>query len=360
MGQANYISISSIYKAIVGIIPDMAFVEGGRNINALVVGGAGIAGERHVAARGRLGGATTAIFDLNFDKAREVGERYGASVIETPHQMEEAAERANIVHVCTPDHQHTDLVIGALRSGAHVFVEKPMTTSLSEALRVQEASHANNREVAVGTGYRLTPTFSEVKRLIATGEVGEILSIETTYLHDMREPIKQTPWRINQDFLYGGGIHAIDLAYWILGVEIEEAQVSVGEKRIPNYKSFEDYSISLKTRSGVIARVWLNALAQLPTHGTDLKAYGTEGIYITHNRMDGYDHYEAEKKQSRFVKMQNNGVLTVDLQIAILDSWLRGNRPDYAPIPGVDEGVEVMRIVDAVERAISSSRTERV
>lgn len=340
----------------------MAFVEGDRNINALIIGGAGIAGERHVAARNRLGGATTAIFDLNFDKAREVGEKYGARVIETPHQMEEAAERADIVHVCTPDHQHTDLIVAGLKTGAHVFVEKPMTTNLSDAFRVQEASHTYQKDVVVGTGYRLTPTFSEIKRLLASKEIGDILSIETTYLHNMRGPIEQTPWRINQDFLYGGGIHAIDLAYWILGEDIEEVQASVGKKRLPNYTSFEDYSISLKTRSGVLARIWLNALAQLPAHGTDLKVYGTEGTYLTHNRIDGYDHYDTQSGagQRKFVELQNNGVFTVDLQIKILDAWLRGEAVDYSPVPGVDEAVEVMKVVNAVDRAITSGKTEKV
>ena len=340
----------------------MAYVEGGRNINALVVGGAGIAGERHVAARNRLGGATTVIFDQNFDKAREVGKKYGVSVIETPRQMEEAAERADIVHVCTPDHIHTDFILSGLEAESHVFVEKPMTTNFSDAKLVQEAVHRYGKEVAVGTGYRLTPTFSEVKRLVQTGEIGDILSIETTYLHDMRGPIEQTPWRINQDFLYGGGIHAIDLAYWVLGEGIEEVQASVGKKRLPDYTSFEDYDISLKTRSGVLARIWLNALAQLPTHGTDLKVYGTRGTFITHNRTDGYDHFDTREGsgQRRFAETQNNGVFTVDLQIRILDEWLRGERPDYSPIPNVDEAVEVMKVIDAVSRAIKSGNSESV
>src|SRR5260370_15012865 len=62
-----------------------------------------------------------------------------------------ARERPEIVIVATPDHWHPLVAIAAIKSGAHVYVEKPISHTIKEGRAMVLAARDNNRIVQVGT-----------------------------------------------------------------------------------------------------------------------------------------------------------------------------------------------------------------
>ncbi|WP_457092740.1 Gfo/Idh/MocA family protein [Microvirga sp. P5_D2] len=85
------------------------------------------------------------------------------------------------VVVATPPRTHTEVALKALRHGKHVFLEKPLATSLAEArLLVEEAQEAG-LVLMVGHTFEFNPAIIELKQRIMRGELGRVY-----YMHSSR------------------------------------------------------------------------------------------------------------------------------------------------------------------------------
>lgn len=71
--------------------------------------------------------------------------------------------------VATPVSTHYAVAAAALAAGRHVYVEKPMTSSLRDALALAEQARASGLVVQVGYAYRFHPLWQRVRRLVDDG-----------------------------------------------------------------------------------------------------------------------------------------------------------------------------------------------
>jgi predicted dehydrogenase len=86
-------------------------------------------------------------------------------------------EKPEIVIVATPDHWHAHPTIAAVKSGAHVYVEKPTAHTIGESRAMVAAARKYERVVQVGTHRRMTPHLIRARDLIRGGKVGQIAMI---------------------------------------------------------------------------------------------------------------------------------------------------------------------------------------
>jgi len=101
-------------------------------------------------------------------------------------ELSDAVDRLDIdrVIVTAPDFAHADLVVAALHGGADVVVEKPLTTDADGVRRIAEAVQATGRAVTVTFNYRYSPRNAALKRVIASGEIGDVTSVHFEWLLD--------------------------------------------------------------------------------------------------------------------------------------------------------------------------------
>lgn len=131
-------------------------------------------------------------------------------------------ERVDVVVVCTPDHTHADYVVAALRAGCDVVTEKPMTTDVDGARRILAARRETGRSVRVAFNYRYNPVHRRVRELLAGGAIGEIGSVEFSWLLDTAHGADYFR-RWHRDKANSGGLlvhksgHHFDLVNWWLG-----------------------------------------------------------------------------------------------------------------------------------------------
>jgi predicted dehydrogenase len=85
-----------------------------------------------------------------------------------------AKEKPEIVIVATPDHWHPLITIDAVRSGAHVYVEKPVGHTIREGRAMVRAARAANRVVQVGTHRRVSPHNISAMNFLKEGRAGQI------------------------------------------------------------------------------------------------------------------------------------------------------------------------------------------
>lgn len=137
-----------------------------------------------------------------------------------------AAERLDLVSICTPDWMHADMGIAALRAGAHVICTKPFTTTIADARRLIAAADEAGRYLLVAHERRLHPLHLAIKRAIDDGLLGQIFYIEVDYFDHKENQFNRTPWYKSADYprppLLGTGSHAVDLLRWF-GGEVREA-----------------------------------------------------------------------------------------------------------------------------------------
>lgn len=79
---------------------------------------------------------------------------------------------ADAVIIATPDRTHVEPALAALRAGYDVLIEKPISDSVEECLALSEAARDSGRSVVVCHVLRYSPFFSELKRIITSGQSG--------------------------------------------------------------------------------------------------------------------------------------------------------------------------------------------
>lgn len=182
-------------------------------------------GEQHI--RGYLqvpGVDVVAICDVDPDKLKNVGDRWGIGRRHADFRGITEASDIDVVSVCSYDDAHHIQCLSAFRHGKHVMVEKPVALFRHEAEAILRAQQDSGRLITSNLILRQVPRFKELRRQIADGEFGEIFAVEGDYVHDILWKITRG-WRGEMAFystVYGGGIHLLDLMRWLIGQEVTE------------------------------------------------------------------------------------------------------------------------------------------
>ena len=117
-------------------------------------------------------------------------------------------QKPDIVLIGTPDHWHALQAIEAVRSGAHVYLQKPISVDVIEGEAVVAAARKHGRVIQVGTQRRSTPHLMEAKRLfIDSGAIGKVHHAEMFCYYHMRRnatpPLQPVPEHFDYDFWSG-------------------------------------------------------------------------------------------------------------------------------------------------------------
>ncbi|MEV0901199.1 Gfo/Idh/MocA family oxidoreductase [Actinoplanes sp. NPDC049802] len=130
-------------------------------------------------------------------------------------------ERVDVVLVATVDRYHDHYVAAALDAGCDAITEKPMTVDVAGCRRILDAQRRTGRDVRVTFNYRYNPLHEAVKRVISSGEIGEVGSVHFEWLLDVRHGADYFR-RWHRDKANSGGLlvhkagHHFDLVNWWL------------------------------------------------------------------------------------------------------------------------------------------------
>ena len=186
--------------------------------------GPGIVADYHstaIAANQDLGAQLTAIGHYDQHKFDALAQKYEVPCITFDEILADSS--IDTVCICTPSGQHAAQTIACANAGKHIFVEKPMALTLSDADAMISAAQENNVCLTVAFQRRTEPLFRQIKQALAAGDLGEIAlaSIVLPYYrgHDY---YNLAEWRGTWALDGGGvlmnqGIHIIDLLVWYLG-----------------------------------------------------------------------------------------------------------------------------------------------
>jgi len=194
------------------------------------------------------------------------------------------------VYVCTPNVQHVEPVVEALRAGVHVFSEKPMATSLRGAWEIRQAAAQSRGVYQLGFNRRFARVYRFLKGLIADGRLVPLLA----QMKHNRGELAQPPWTgdpaVTGGYLYETPVHLFDMGRFLFG---EVAEIS-GVARQSVYNELDGFVMLFRFASGVAASVtsvahtsWFFPYERVEVYGGG--GYDTGTVYDS----PGVDHLQG-------------------------------------------------------------------
>jgi predicted dehydrogenase len=201
-----------------------------KHLNVAMIG-AGFMGKAHSNAYRQV----ARFFDLDISpvmklicastegSAKIAAERYGWQEHTADWEATVLRNDIDLVDISTPGHLHCPMAVAAAKAGKHVWCEKPLANSVTEAETMLGAVESAGVAHAVFHNYRFCPAVRLAKRLLEDGQIGEIRHFRAVYLQDwIGDPQFPLVWRLQSKFSGTGalgdiGSHIIDLAIFLIG-----------------------------------------------------------------------------------------------------------------------------------------------
>jgi predicted dehydrogenase len=121
--------------------------------------------------------------DLDEQRAQAVLGRYTTVKATASYEHVLADPAVSAVAIATPAATHFDLVRAALEAGKHVLVEKPLTASLAEAVKLADWAEHSGLVLMCDHTYCYTPAVRRIRELIRGGEIGEIQYVDSVRIN---------------------------------------------------------------------------------------------------------------------------------------------------------------------------------
>jgi UDP-N-acetyl-2-amino-2-deoxyglucuronate dehydrogenase len=208
--------------------------------------GCGTVSVVHFQAIEKLAGADlVGVCDTDPGRRAAAAERYGVPGF-TGHRELIDAVHPDVVHICTPHHQHVPVAIDCIDAGVAVLLEKPVAHTVAEAERLIAAAR-RHPEVKLGICLqnRYNTAARAARRLLTSGELGAVRGGWATVLWH-RDPsyYRARPWRGRLRDSGGGvlinqAIHTVDLMEWLLG-DVERVRGHAGRYALDGVVDVED------------------------------------------------------------------------------------------------------------------------
>lgn len=186
-----------------------------------------------------------AVHDVEKSRAEQLAH---SSSAEVAHSVAEVLATCDAIFITTPNTRHTELAVLSAEESKHVFCEKPMATSVSDARRVLQAAGKSTKVFQVGHNRRFAPVYAELKRMLA-----ESHQPHSAHVKMNRGELLNPEWtgdpKTTGGFLYETTIHMFDMMRFLFG-EVSAIQ-AIGSTH--EYPETDDFSALLTFAGGMHA-----------------------------------------------------------------------------------------------------------
>jgi len=245
--------------------------------------GIGIVGAGAIARRGHLPAYRTipeidvvGIADLDLSLAENVAAEFGITryVPDCKTLLED--DSIELVDICTPPQTHLEVIRTAVEQGKHILVEKPLSITLEDALKIQAMVKANNINLCVIHNWRYARSVRRVAERISGGYLGNIVTIHGLGLTSFPSSWTLNTWLYHQGgVLYDFGPHMIDMILYMKNFSAVKTVYACGGDFSQGNMDFINYvvlTIEFEDSSVVTTDIsWMTASVlkfTLDIHGT--------------------------------------------------------------------------------------------
>ena len=223
------------------------------------------------------GNTLVAVVSREQSKADAVAKKFGAQQAYTSYDDMLRNPEITVVAIHTPNSLHAEQAIAAARAGKHVFCDKPMATSVGDAERIVGECEKAGVKLGVNFHNRFMPCFVDTKRIVASGEIGEVMLVQIEASPGARSGGRLSTWRVDPAMAGLGttmsiGVHIYDILRYLLSSEITGVSAFFDTPR----GVMEETNLStFRFANGVMAQVNINE--KVPTPYNDFVIQGSKG-----------------------------------------------------------------------------------
>jgi predicted dehydrogenase len=261
------------------------------------------------------------------------------------------------IAIATPVSTHYPLALAALEAGKHVFIEKPLAASVAQAEELAAVAASRSLTLMPGHTFLYSPPVNMIRDLIAGGELGDIYFISTSRVNlGLHQPDVSVAWDLGpHDFSI--------LRYWLDETPSHLSAMS----RSCIIPSIPDIAfINLEYGQGAIAHVELSWLAPSKLRRTTVVGSRKMVVYddVSNEPVRVFDSgvmLDDPKSFGEFQLSYRTGEIisppispVEPLQVE-MDDFCASVRTGRPPRSSALVGVEVVRMIEAVDASLSSS-----
>jgi predicted dehydrogenase len=268
----------------------------------VAVVGAGILGSRHARVfHEQPETELTAIVDVNparADVAKKLDAKFYTDI---PTLL--AKEKIDALAIATPDHLHREPVLAALGAGKHVFVEKPLATSLADARELAAAAAKSKCVVMVNYSQRFVSDHLWMKRACADGMIGKPQVVISVKFDTISVPTGMIRgWSAQTSPIYFMSSHDLDMTCWFLNAKPVEAfahetRGTLDAQGIPVH---DGLNALLKFEGGVTTNFhssWIHPNTYPRIADGYMQIIGSEGALMYNNRTRSIEFFNRKGGQ---------------------------------------------------------------
>lgn len=217
-----------------------------------------------------------AVVDVSDERLEEAKEEYGARGYHDINTMLEN-EHPQLVVIASPTHLHKEHALAALKSGADVFLDKPMANTYEDACLIAETAKKLSRKIMIYQPHRGTPELTALRNIINSGKLGEIYMVKRSISLYSRRNDWQTLKKFGGGMINNYGSHLIDQMLHLLQDTPESHYCRC--RQIATFGDTEDVvKIVMQMKGGAIVDIDINCAAAYPI--TKWMAFGKYGTAV--------------------------------------------------------------------------------
>jgi predicted dehydrogenase len=292
------------------------------------------------------------------------------------------------VCIVTPNDLHAAIATEFLNSGVHVICDKPLTTTLKQAKKLQALAAKSGLVFAVTHNYTGYAMVRQAREMVRDGTLGEIRVVQIEYPQEwLTERLeasghKQAGWRTDPSRSGAGGCvgdigtHAYNLADFVTGIPVTQilAELTIF---VPKRRLDDNAQILLRYANGARGALWASQVAPGNENGLKLRVYGAKGGIEWYQEQPNHLYWSPFGEPTRRLSRAGAGVGAAAGRVSRIpaghpEGYLEGfatiyseaaaairaardgKKPDKAVLfPTIDDGVKGVAFIEA---AVASSR----
>ncbi len=289
------------------------------------------------------------------------------------------ADGIDAVVIVTPNHLHVPVAQAFAAQGIHIICDKPLATSLAEAQALAAQVQQRGLLFLLTHTYGGYPMVRQARELVAAGALGELRIVQVEYAQDWlgapveRDGNKQAAWRADPrqagpaGALGDIGTHAYHLARYVSGLQVEQLAADLN-CFVPGRVLDDHVQALLRFEGGARGMLWASQVASGAVNALRLRIYGSRASL----------HFDQERPEELLLAPQGAAAQVLRRGLpplaggagssqhvpaghpeGYLEAFAQLYR-DFAqawrgtpgvPLPGLAEGLDGMRFIDAVLRS---------
>lgn len=290
--------------------------------------------------------------DISKEKARTAAQEYGGEPFVDYRSLIDSTD-VDAVFVTLPNALHVDPVLYALAAGKHVFSEKPIATTVNEAVRIRDAAEREEVIYRIGFNKRFAPVYRELRRTVHERGTPTV-ALAKMNRGELKDPVWVADTSLTGGYLYETPIHVIDICRYVLDDEVTEVR-SLGTAAVYEEERLDNVTALLTFSRGTLVTLFSCAHATWAFPWERLEFFG--------------DHWMAETEEfDRFRYSAGLQDASVAQDFSLLpreDRWgyVAQDKAFVDAVAGEDspgvyaeDGLEAVRIVAACYESASTNR----